>query len=349
MSKPNSFSLRNSVLNSWRHPNYLSYALRPLSEVYKLMFNLRGWCYRTGLLASYRAPLPVIVVGNITIGGSGKTPLLISLVGELRELGFKPGVISRGYGGHAKHYPLAVTASTDPIECGDEPALIVKRTQVPMVVGPNRQADIQLLIAEHDIDIIISDDGLQHLALQRDIEICVLDHTSTEDRETNYYLLPAGPYRESIERLVSVDLIVEHLSQDQAQSSEGSATRCSMFLEPAQPVSISNKATPQNSKSLEFNPNAGIHAVVGIGKPQRFFDTCLNQGWNIEQHAFADHHPYVQADLKFPDDKPVLMTEKDAVKCQKFNLENHWYLPVDAKLSHALLLKFKELLADLKR
>ena len=327
--------LQQQLLESWRHPNYLTFILWPLSLLYRGVFRLRTLFYALGVMQSYRAPIPVIIVGNITVGGTGKTPLLIALVERVRELGYTPGVISRGYGGDSSTYPLLVNADTDPAMCGDEPALIVKNTGVPMVVGADRKADIQLLIRHFDLDCIISDDGLQHLALQRDMEICIVDKTG---KETNYYRLPAGPYRESIERLSSVDLIVEHISaSDQGQQT--AANRSTMALQAGQPTSLIGL-----EMQLNFDPSRGIHAVAGIGKPQRFFDTCRSLGWQIEAHALPDHHHFIASELDYAGDKPVLMTEKDAVKYQKFASQRHWYLPVNAKLSTSFTLKFEQLL-----
>jgi tetraacyldisaccharide 4'-kinase len=315
-------SFKQRLLDSWQHPTNLTLILWPLSQLYRLLFYLRRAAFNMGLLKSFRAPVPVIVVGNITVGGSGKTPLLISLVELLKKQRLKPGVISRGYSGNADHYPLLVTAETDVQECGDEPALIVKRCAVPMVVGPNRRLDIELLLASHEVNVIISDDGLQHHALCRNIEICIIDKTGNDD---NYYQLPAGPYRESVERLSSVDIIVEHLSE----RTKGNDVRCTMALVPSQPVAV-------GASTGIFDASLGLHAVAGIGKPQRFFDTCRSFGWEIETHSFNDHHRYSASDLDFGDDKPILMTEKDAVKCKAFARENHWYLPVVAKHGEAI-------------
>jgi len=277
----------------------------------------------------------VLVVGNLTVGGTGKTPLVIYLIEELRKQGFKPGVISRGYGGQASVYPCIVTPDTPASECGDEPALIVRRTSVPMVVGRNRQASIEKLLEISDIDIVLSDDGLQHLAMQRDIEICLLDATSLQ---RNTYLLPAGPYRESKSRLSSVDLVVEHgLHQDQGE----------LFAMNLKPSKAKPVVEQSDGQSGVFDSAKPLHAVAGIGNPDRFFNTCAELGLNFEAHRFPDHYAYSFADIDFAD-AVVLMTEKDAVKCHDFADSRHWYLPVDATLSNDFALALTSKLAPFK-
>lgn len=317
MKKKGFDQIRRYLLDSWQQPNWLTVVLWPLSVFYRGLFALRRWCYGKGIFSSYRAPVPVLVVGNLTVGGTGKTPLVIYLVELLRANGFTPGVISRGYAAKAPEYPLDVTVNTEPSECGDEPALIVRRTKVPMVVGPNRRQSIERLVAQHDIDIVVSDDGLQHLAMQRDVEVCVVDGAAANQ---NRYLLPAGPYRESLSRLASVDLIVHH------GASRDSARGFAMTLKASLP-----KPLVENSP-LSFNYSGQLHAVAGIGRPQRFFDTCEALGLKITPHHFSDHHQFCADDLAFGS-ASVLMTEKDAVKCAKFATDKHWYLPVNAKLS----------------
>ena len=311
-------SIKKTLLKSWSKPNVLTTVLKPISRLYDGVFSVRKRAYNKGLLKSYRAPLPVIVIGNLTVGGTGKTPLVIHLVQQLESLGLNPGVISRGYSGEADSYPLEVTASTPVEQSGDEPALIVKRTSAPMAVGPNRQDSIELLIERHSIDIIVSDDGLQHLALERDVEVCLLDDTVELENEN---LLPAGPYREPLSRLMTVDFIVRH------GGVVGNAeNQFSMHLEPRPPVAL------LASKTKVFPKSETIEAVAGIGQPQRFFDTCRSMNLTINEHSFADHYQFTRDDLEFGG-RTVLMTEKDAVKCSSFATGNHWFLPVDAVLT----------------
>lgn len=322
-------SFRDRLLISWQKPNALTWLLWPLSLVYRFVFFLRKKLYAFSIIPSYKAPVPVIVVGNLTVGGTGKTPLVIHLVELLRSLGYTPGVISRGYSGQASNYPLTVTPMTDVRECGDEPALIVRRTKVNMVVGPNRQESIESLLNNKAIDIIISDDGLQHLALQRDIELCLLDATSPL---TNKHLLPAGPYRESLARLSTVDLIVQHTQQSikpLSVANESLKQAFSMQLEPAEPIPV----TQSNLKLTVLDRTQRVHAVAGIGNPQRFFTTCKHAGFNIDEHEFPDHYQFSSQDFVFNDQCSILMTEKDAVKCDEFTDLDLWFLPVDAVLS----------------
>lgn len=314
--------IKKSLLKSWKKPNVLTGVLKPLSHLYRGAFSMRKKAFQKGFFDSYRAPIPVIVVGNLTVGGTGKTPLVIYLVEQLRAQGLKPGVISRGYSGEAPDYPFEVTRDSDVIHSGDEPALIVKRTAVPMMVGSDRKASIEALLNKHEIDVIVSDDGLQHLALQRDIEVCIVDDTSPQENE---YLLPAGPYREPLTRLLSVDFIVRHGGE------VGNAdNQFSMSLQAGKPLPLK----PQ--LDINFPKDQAFHAVAGIGNPQRFFDTCESLNYNFEAHSFADHHHFTADDIDFGA-QHVLMTEKDAVKCLSFAGNRHWYLPVSAQLSEGLI------------
>ncbi len=307
--------LKKYLLKSWTKPNALTGILRPFSSVYRGVFALRKTAFERGMFDCYRAPVPVVIVGNLTVGGTGKTPLVVYLVEQLKERGFSPGVISRGYSGDSPSYPLLVKADTSVEESGDEPALIVRRTNVPMAVGPDRRASIEMLLREYQIDLIISDDGLQHLALERDVEICMIDDTSEQQNDN---LLPAGPYREPLSRLMSVDFIVRH------GGDVGNAeNQFSMHLKPNKPMAVN----PQNESV--FPEGSHLQAVAGIGNPQRFFDTCQTLGYSITPHSFADHHHFSLNDISFSG-KPVLMTEKDAVKCNDIAANHHWYLPVDA-------------------
>lgn len=328
-------SFEQYLQRSWRKPNALTLLLWPLSLIYRLLFSFKKALHRIGIYKVYRAPVPVIVVGNITVGGTGKTPLVIYLVELLREYGYKPGVISRGYAGHAERYPMRVDEDTPVQFSGDEPALIVRRCKVPMVIGPDRQADILLLLEDSDVDIVISDDGLQHFAMARDIEICLHDATRPQ---TNLLLLPAGPYRESISRLGFVDLLVEHVRCIK----EASPNSISMMLEPQGIARL--KIIPDKLKEENFNPDNGVHVAAGIGNPQRFFDTCRRQGWKIIEHAFPDHHQFTNSDFQFDDNLPIVITEKDAVKCLQIDNNRLWYLPVNVKISEEFSMRLKQLL-----
>ena len=268
--------------------------------------------------------VPVIVVGNISVGGTGKTPLVIALVTWLQAVGYKPGIITRGYGGKAQQWPAQVKPTSNPTDYGDEPVLMAQRTGVPVVAGPDRNADIQHLQAHHDIDLVISDDGLQHYRLQRDIEIAVVDAVRGLG---NRHCLPAGPLREPAARLDQCDFVIMHeLLPSSTYSMQLSAKYVHQF------------------KSMQQQPLAAwkgrnVHAVTGIGHPERFFLMLEKMGLHVTKHAFPDHHSFSMADIEFRDPLPVLMTEKDAVKCRPFASGQHWFVPVEAIVSEAFYAK----------
>ena len=301
----------------WYRKSLWLWLLWPLSLVFCLLVVLRGVFYRTGLLRSERLPVPVIIVGNITVGGSGKTPLVLWLADFLKKNGYRPGLISRGYGGDAASWPQAVSTDADPRVVGDEALLLARRSGCPMVVGPDRVAAARKLLAEHQVDVIISDDGMQHYRLGRDIEIAVLDG---ERRLGNGLCLPAGPLREPAMRLESVDFVV---ANGAARKGEWP-----MQLEPGEALPLKGA----EGKSLSSFAGTKLHAIAGIGNPSRFFDSLRAHGIEPKEHPFPDHHPYGQGELDFDDETPVLMTEKDAVKYLDYAGERHWYLPVHAHL-----------------
>lgn len=297
--------------------------LLPLSMLFFLIVSVRRLLYRRGLLKVGKLPVPVIVVGNISVGGTGKTPLVIWLVGYLRQHGYRPGVISRGYGGTANQ-PMSVSMATDPFLAGDEPVLIARRTGCPVWVGKNRvETGRALLRVRPDCDVLVCDDGLQHYALARDVEIAVVDGTRGFGNE---FLLPAGPLREPLNRLLRVDAVVNN-------GGAGSAESVSMVL---QGNLFRNLSDPARSAVAEDFSRQHLHAVAGIGNPERFFAQLEQMGLLVERHAFPDHHPYRPDDLRFAGTQAILMTEKDAVKCAAFAQPNWWYLQVDAKIDEAL-------------
>lgn len=323
---------RDTLLSGWQKPNILAYSLLPLSLIYLLVIKLRRIAFQVGLLKSKRFDVPVIVVGNLTVGGTGKTPLVIFLVEQLAKLGYKPGVISRGYGGAASSWPQHVDQQSDPVLVGDEPVLIARRTKCSVVVGPIRNDNITVLLEQYDCDLVISDDGLQHYAMQRDIEIAVIDTTRNH---RNHFVLPAGPYRELNSRLNECDLRVYHTEANKALSDN------SMQLVAGKPVNMKGK--------VPFNNGKQMHAIAGIGHPQRFFKTCKQQGYDIVEHSFDDHYSFKLSDISFEDNLQVLMTEKDAVKCFKFAKERHYYLPVSAKLTDNFIPTLNELIQKLNK
>jgi len=276
----------------------------------------RKFLYRIGVLKKHTMPVPVIVIGNITVGGTGKTPLIIWLAELLKNEGFKPGIISRGYGGQAEAWPQSVSADSTAEQVGDEAMLIAKQTGCPMTVSPLRADAARLLFEKSDCNIILSDDGLQHYALNRDIEIAVIDG---ERRFGNSFCLPAGPLREPIERLQSVDFIV--VNGEKAEDHEFS-------MQMTGNIAV-NLISGEQKPLQEFNAT-GCHALAGIGNPDRFFKLLESAGLSCKNHSFPDHYKFKLGDISFSDSAPVLMTEKDAVKCMSFAGEQHWYIPVKA-------------------
>lgn len=289
----------------------------PLAALYGVVTRTRRACYRNGWCKVQRLSAPVIVVGNIVAGGAGKTPLVIALVEALRARGYRPGVVSRGHGGRART-PRLLDAAPDPALYGDEPALIRLRTGAPVAIGVERPAAARRLLAEH-VDVIVADDGLQHYALGRDVEVCVIDGVR---RLGNARLLPAGPLREAPARLREVDFVV--CNGGAAQSGE-----VAMQLVATAAVSL---ASPMQRKPLSDFRGQRVHAIAGIGHPQRFFATLQDAGLDVIAHAFADHHAYTADELAFGDGLPVLMTEKDVVKCRAFAQPDWWGVPVTAEL-----------------
>ncbi|HEY8230384.1 MAG TPA: tetraacyldisaccharide 4'-kinase [Rhodanobacteraceae bacterium] len=290
---------------------------RPLAALYGGVAAARRRMYHHGWLRSEQLPVPVIVVGNIVAGGAGKTPLTIALVEALCARGYKPGVVSRGYGGAARA-PMLLDAQPDPTVTGDEPALIRMRTGAPVAIGA-RRADAARLLLPEGVNVVIADDGLQHYALARDAEICVVDGMR---RLGNGRLLPAGPLREPESRLRDVDFIV-------CNGGDAHNGEVPMHLVLADAVTL---AEPARTSPLVAFSGTCVHAVAGIGHPARFFDALRALGIDVIAHPFPDHHRYTAADLEFGDGLPVLMTEKDAVKCRVFAKEDDWAVPVTAEL-----------------
>ena len=313
-----SSGFENQLLKIWYEKNGWSLFLRPFSWLYCSIVITRRYAYRWSLLRSERLAVPIIIVGNLTVGGAGKTPLVIYLTELLRAKGYQPGIVSRGYKGKAQSWPQQVRPDGDPVIVGDEAILISRRTQAPMAVGPDRVAAAKALLQYHNCDIIISDDGLQHYSLQRTIEIAVIDGVR---RFGNQCCLPAGPLREPLKRLQEVDL---KLTNGIAIDDE-----ISMRYEFDEVVSLHDSEIKQSLKDFKGRT---VHAVAGIGNPQRFFDLLRKQGLKIIEHGFPDHYYYYESDINFGDQYPVVMTEKDAVKCTRFEKNNAWYLPISVKI-----------------
>lgn len=302
--------MSTSLERSWYRQCGWSLLLAPLSLLYGLVVRLRRMAYRRGWLKTVRLAVPVIVIGNITVGGSGKTPLTAYIAHYLRQQGLKVGIVSRGYGGKAPYYPLLVDATTPAAQAGDEPVLLAHRGDAVVVVDPVRPRAGQYLIDQYDVDIILADDGLQHYALARDAEITVVDG---ERGYGNGWLLPAGPLREPRSRLAQVALQLEHGEQGD------------FYLLPE----AARQLTGERSCALADFPQRRIHAIAGIGAPKRFFAMLRDYGFEVIAHTFADHHVFQASDIRFNDRLPVLMTEKDAVKCRTWADAQHWFVPVN--------------------
>ncbi|MEH6825176.1 MAG: tetraacyldisaccharide 4'-kinase [Motiliproteus sp.] len=299
--------------------------LRPVEWLYMRIARQRRVDHASGDRPVYRAPVPVVVVGNISVGGVGKTPFVLWLLALLRSQGYRPGIISRGYGAKAPCYPFDVGPGSAAAEVGDEPLMLVRRSGCPLVIDPVRGRAAAHLLKLHDCDIIISDDGLQHYALARDLEVAIID---AQRGLGNRRCLPVGPLREPPSRLVEVDYVVVN-GEAPSAGVDGFEVAAShrMLLQPGVLRSL-------DGSEADLPPQR-VHAVAGIGNPQRFFATLTQLGYEVVPHPFPDHHTFRAQDLGFGDSLPLLMTEKDAVKCRAFASHNRYYLPVDAVLSQA--------------
>lgn len=320
--------LHRFVQETWYGAGRARWILLPLSGLYWLVVTVRRSLYRLQLLRQVRLPVPVIVVGNLTAGGTGKTPVTVWLAEAMRARGFSPGIVSRGYGGSKSSSPMRVDGRSDPAVVGDEPVLLARRTALPVSVDRNRVKAAQMLV-EDGVDLIIADDGLQHLRLARSYEICVVDGRRWLG---NRLLLPAGPLRDTTTRLCEVDQILVN----------------------GGPVPVCDSATEQNAIAFELEscearrlngslirPLAGfagttVHAVAAIGNPDRFFRQLRDADIQVIEHAWPDHAALTTADLNFGDDFEVLMTEKDAVKIGSQAGDRYWYVPVNLVMDPAL-------------
>ena len=311
-------------MRHWHSRGAIAWLLWPASLVFGLVVFVRRLFFKLHLFKSHDIGIPVIVVGNLTAGGSGKTPLVLWIAELLRERKWKPGIVSRGYGGNATQ-PREVSIASDPAEVGDETILLARRSGCPVWVAPDRVAACRALRAQHpECNVIVTDDGLQHHALRRDIEICVVDVRGFG----NGFLQPAGPLREPRSRLGSVDAVVAHGSKEMQGYK--------MALEGETLVRFTDARDARPAKSFA---GQRVHAVAGIGDPKRFFLHLARYGLKVVPHPFPDHHPFRAEDFEFGDSDPVVMTEKDAVKCKRIVQQNpqaqFWVLPVSATLDPA--------------
>lgn len=310
----------------WYDPEAGASWLAPLEWLFRAVSGARRRAYRSGLLPVHRVGAPVVVVGNVTVGGTGKTPLVLWLAQALRARGRRPGIVSRGYGGRAGPGVLRVDANSDPARAGDEALLLARRSGCPIAVAADRVAAARALVAD-GVDVVVADDGLQHYRLAREVEIVVLDG---ERGFGNGRCLPAGPLREPVSRIADADAVVVH------QATQGGAAH---LVPDALPMQMRARAVVPLAggpeRTLEDFAGKRVHAVAGIGNPGRYFDWLRTRGLDVVPHAFPDHAHYAPGDLDFGDGLPVLMTEKDAVKCTRFAGPQHWYVSVDAVFAPA--------------
>ena len=312
-------SLRRRLERIWYSPRHpMRWLLWPLEMLYRLASVLRRDCYTLGIKKSVQLPIPVIVVGNLTVGGTGKTPCVIWLANQLKDRGLRVGCVSRGYGGSVSREPKRARGDSDPLEVGDEPVLIAAATGCPVMVAQDRVAAARALLAEERLDALIADDGLQHLALGRSFEIAVVDG---QRGLGNGACLPAGPLREPAARLKHVDAVVVN----GGEWGDGAVFRMTLV-----PARVSELAGPGRRSLGEFRDTV-VHAVAGIGYPDRFFEMLESAKIRVIRHAFEDHARFEPDDFDFGDQHPVLMTDKDAVKCRSFADSRFWSVAVNAE------------------
>jgi tetraacyldisaccharide 4'-kinase len=315
------------IQRHWERFTPVSALLVPVSLLFRTASSARRAAYRSGLLRASRLAAPVVVVGNITVGGTGKTPLVLWLAAALKAHGRAPGIVCRGYGGTTRA-PQAVRGDSDPYACGDEAVLLAQRSGCPVWSGIDRAAAATSLLAANDCDVVLSDDGLQHYALRRDLELCVVDADSPFG---NGWLLPAGPLREPPSRLSEVDAVVvngganAHAALDAARKLNAACVE--MALEPRGFWNLRDRQ--RRAVARDFRGKR-VHAVAGIGNPGRFFRQLEAMDIAFTPHFFPDHHAYDASDLAYADAEAVVMTEKDAVKCERFASDRCWALAVDA-------------------
>ncbi|MWN05552.1 tetraacyldisaccharide 4'-kinase [Gilliamella sp. Pas-s95] len=308
----------------WYGKNRLFWLFMPFSLLYGLIAFVRHSLYQLGIFKSWRSPVPIIVIGNLSVGGNGKTPLVVGLIESLKQKGLQVGVVSRGYGGKADSYPLILDNTTTTEQAGDEPVLIFQRTNVPVAVSPHRAEAVQALLKQYELDVILTDDGLQHYALSRDIEVVVVDGKRLFG---NGWWMPAGPMRERKGRLKSVDLIIINGDSVNNLAQQYPNKTYTMQLTPLYAVNLLTK----EKKALSSLQN--IYAIAGISNPKRFFNMLINMQTDVVKTvSFADHQKFTLPLLNnvASSEQTLLMTEKDAVKCRQFAQKNWWYLPIDA-------------------
>jgi len=320
----------NWIHRVWYEDAPSGWLLLPLSGLYWLVLTARGLLHSLGILRTHTAPVPVIVVGNITAGGTGKTPTVLWLVEELRARGFKPGIVSRGYGGSRANSSMRVEAATDAAIAGDEPVLLARRARCPVVVDPDRVRAASMLV-EDGADVVVADDGLQHYRLSRDYEICVIDGSRGLG---NRRLLPSGPLRERAQRLHNVEqvLVNGELSGSGDEQTTAEQNAISFQLVATEACRLNGSLT----RPIDRFAGTTVHAVAAIGNPRRFFDLLRMHGIQVIEHIFPDHAVLDRKDFEFGDDFEVFMTEKDAVKIRRDAKDKLWYVPVELEMDPVL-------------
>jgi len=318
-----------------RYPDYFNKKfhwktalLLPLAGLVWLLSEIRRYLYKLKLLQSTQFNVPVIVVGNILVGGAGKTPLVIYLAEYFKSKGLKVGVVSRGYGANTSLFPYSVLISSKADVVGDEPLMLARRTGCPVVIDPDRVSAVRYLLAEFNCDLVIADDGMQHFKLARDIDILVEDG---QRKLGNGFLLPAGPLRESMRHARHA-----HLRISNCKVATGNYYEISSLV-------LTGIGSDVKKDSLSDFRSQPVHAVAGIAYPERFFDLLESHELVIHKHTFADHHHYQQHELEFKDDFAVIMTEKDAVKCYHFGLDNTWFVQINIKPNDDFIVKLDQL------
>lgn len=318
------------IHRAWYEDAPSGWLLLPLTGVYWLVLLIKKLLRRCGVLRTHKAAVPVVIVGNITAGGTGKTPTVLWLVQELRTRGFNPGIVSRGYGGSKADSSMRVEPDTDATVAGDEPVLLAKRGQCPVVVDPDRVRAASMLI-EDGVDVIVADDGLQHYRLARDYEICVIDGTRGLG---NRRLLPSGPLRESAQRLDSVEqvLVNGELRGSEYELTTAEQNAISFELAATEACRLNGSL----ARPIKRFAGTTVHAVAAIGNPRRFFDLLRAHDIQVIEHVFPDHAVLARKDLEFGDDFDVFMTEKDAVKLGRDAKDKLWYVPVELSMDPVL-------------
>lgn len=342
-NSPTTSSLSAFVQQQWQRNGWFSKLLRPLAALTYWHVERRRAQYQSGLKKAYRAPVPVIVIGNIYIGGTGKTPVVIATVQALRKRGWTPGVISRGYGVTIGAAPRVGSGALSPLTFGDEPALIARATHAPIAVHPRRARAVQALLQQHpDINVIVSDDGLQHLALARDIEFVVQDGRGIG----NGHLIPAGPLREPVSKLHTVDVVITNspprstpsVKPDIARKDKGHPNYVDMHLMPTIVEQTTSKDQRPLSDFADATTFRSVAAAAGIGNPDRFFNTLRAAGINPSTClALPDHYDYRTSPFKDIHAEAILITSKDAIKCHHFQDSRLWSVCVQAQFSDPTL------------